>query len=106
MKPSRNIKVLKSLLDKQATRLRNGDLAGAFAIAPAIEKLLVRLEGADTPDPSVQHLKEAALRNGELIKAAKRGVETARRAIESVTQRKSFLSYDARGRATRIGQDG
>ena len=103
MSSERIVKKLNDLLERQATCLTGGDIDGAFAVAPAIERLVDRLETAKTPAPSVVSLQKSAARNAGLIEAAQRGIETARDALGQSDKADGFHSYDAHGRATRIG---
>lgn len=102
MSAERIVRKLDDLLARQASCLKEGDIAGAFAVAPAIEKLVDRLESAE-PEPSVARLQEPASRNAGLIEAARRGVETARAVLGEAERPKGFTAYDAQGRATHIG---
>ena len=103
MSTMRIIRKLDDLLEKQATCLKSGDIAGAFAIGPAIEKLVTHLEAEPKPEPAIAGLKSVAARNAGLIEAARRGVEAARAILQDTGSEDGFQAYDAQGRATRIG---
>lgn len=97
------VKKLEKLLARQAQHLKSGNISGAFALGPAIEKLVEKLEAAEEPVASVAQLNGPATRNADLLQAAKRGVETARAVLVDAKNPDGFQSYDAQGRATRIG---
>ncbi len=103
MSAARIVNKLDDLLNRQAACLKAGDIAGAFAVGPAIERLVDRLEAERNPVPSVAGLKDLAAKNAGLIKAAQRGVAAAREMIQASGAQDSFQTYDAQGRASRIG---
>jgi len=102
MSTARIVRRLDELLEQQADCLRNGDISGAFAVSPAIEKLVEHLETATQPDPSVAGLRGQAARNAGLIEAAQKGVAAARSLLAESVPQDGFQSYDAQGRATVI----
>ena len=103
MSATRFIRKLDELLDRQAACLKAGDIKGAFAIGPAIEMLVERLEAEPKPVPAVTRLQHRANRNAGLIQAARGGIEAAREILEASRSNGAFQAYDAQGRATRIG---
>ena len=103
MSATRVIRKLDDLLDRQAACLKDGDIKGAFAIGPAIEMLVERLEAEPKPVRSAARLQHRANRNADLIQAARGGVEAAREILETSRSDGGFQAYDAQGRATRIG---
>ncbi|MEM9755198.1 MAG: hypothetical protein AAF914_04355 [Pseudomonadota bacterium] len=94
-----------TLLESQADCLRIGNLEGAIALGPKIERLVDRLD-TQTPSqadrPPLQALVAQAEATGALIEAAQRGVADAR-AMLMQPDNTGFQTYDAHGRRTAIG---
>ena len=90
MSATRVIRKLDDLLDRQAACLKAGDIKGAFAIGPAIEMLVDRLEAEPKPVPAVTRLQHRANRNAGLIQAARGGVEAAREILNKSNSTEGF----------------
>ena len=110
MSTERVVRRLETLLKSQAQYLQSGNLGGALAMAPGIEKLIDKLETAGLPPKSaagsVVGLRDQATRNADLITAARQGVEAAREIVSQIETSDSFQAYDAQGKAMRIGSGG
>lgn len=110
MSTERVVRRLETLLKTQAKYLQSGNLGGALAMAPGIEKLVEKLEADGMPPKSaarsVVNLRDQASRNADLITAARQGVDSAREMLRQIDNTDGFQAYDAQGRATRIGNSG
>lgn len=106
MTRDRIVSALDDLLSRQAGCLKAGDLMGAMALAPGLERLtegLVRNAGASTDRAALQRLAERAAEHADLIDAARNGVSSARDLLERKAE-PEFQGYDASGRPLRIGR--
>lgn len=118
MSSDRVMRKLDRVLKAQAQLLRTGNLNGALALAPGIERLIEkladRLEAVPASVPATEaantrnmmQLRDQAVRNAELITAAREGVEAAREIIVQIDSKPGFQSYDAQGKAVRVGTGG
>ncbi|MBF9035239.1 hypothetical protein HKCCE2091_13415 [Rhodobacterales bacterium HKCCE2091] len=99
----RTAAAIEDVLARQAECLKAGDLDGATALTPRLERL-ARSIGTGADAGSLRAIRDRAARNETLIEAARAGVTAARRAIEG-SRDGGFEGYDSMGRPTRIAPE-